>query len=333
MKQKGQFLLTLALVLLLKPQQSHSQPDSLRVAFYNCENYFDSFRDSTINDADYTPEGFRRWTYSRFIAKRNALFKVIASMSKPNPPEIIGLCEVENRFVLNKLCYDTPLSKYEYAVVHQNSNDPRGIDVALIYQKSRLHLIDYRYFNPQDRAPKLRTRSILYARFRWGEFDTLHIFVNHFPSKLGGERSDTNRHIVATYLKEKLDSILVSDSCASLAIMGDFNDTPHSSAIELLKSNQIVNLADAPQGNPKGTIWYDKEWETIDQILVSQSLVNGDKPVQLKGRMKIHTSPFLMDTSDSDPSNHRPHRTFQAGKYIGGYSDHLPIYITLYKAL
>lgn len=311
---------------------SNAQKDSIRIAFYNCENYFDSFRDSTFNDAEYTPDGARRWTYSRFLAKRNGIFKVFASMSTPNPPEIIGLCEVENRFGLNQLCYETPLSKFEYAVVHQNSSDARGIDVALIYQKNRLRLLDYRYFNPNSLDTNLRTRSILYSRFKWGEFDTLHVFVNHFPSKLGGERSNKSRMLVARLLKSKVDSILSKNQSASIVITGDFNDLPQSDAMNALNDSLLVNLATPLAKAGRGSIKFDGTWELIDQLIVSKGLVNGDTPVTLKGGMTIYTDAFLME-EDQNNGGQKPRRTFNGYRYNGGYSDHLPVFIELIRTL
>ena len=311
---------------------SNAQKDSIRIAFYNCENYFDSFRDSSINDAEYTPDGARRWTYSRFLAKRNSIFKVFASMSNPNPPEVIGLCEVENRFVLNQLCYETPLSKFEYAVVHQNSSDARGIDVALIYQKNRLRLLNYRCFNPNVLDTNLHSRSILYSQFKWGEFDTLHVFVNHFPSKLGGERSNRSRMLVARLLKSKVDSILSKNQSASIVITGDFNDLPQSDALNVLNDSLLVNLAAPLAKEGRGSIKFDGTWELIDQFIVSRGLMNGDTPVMIKGGQTIYSAPFMLE-DDLDNGGQKPRRTFKGYRYNGGYSDHLPVFIELLRTL
>lgn len=311
---------------------SNAQKDSIRIAFYNCENFYDSFRDSSINDEDYTPEGARRWNYSRFLAKRNGIFKVFASMSTPNPPEVIGLCEVENRFVLNQLCYETPLSKFEYAVVHQNSSDARGIDVALIYQRNRLRLLDYRYFNPNALDTSLRTRSILYSRFKWGEFDTLHVFVNHFPSKLGGERSNRSRKLVAGLLKTKVDSVLAKNHSASVVVTGDFNDVSPSEALGMLSDSLLVNLATPLHNAGCGSIKFDGKWELIDQFIVSKGLVNGDTPVMLRGGQTIYSDSFMLEV-DKENGGQKPRRTFNGYRYNGGYSDHLPVFIELIRAL
>lgn len=316
---------------LFMAKECFSQRDSLRIAFYNCENYYDSFKDSTIDDADFTPEGARRWSYSRFLAKRNNIFKVFASMSLPNPPEIIGLCEIENRFVLNKLAYDTPLSKFEYAVVHQNSSDRRGIDVGLLYQKDKLHLLDFRYFNPKVVDTSLYTRSILYSVFRWGEFDTLHVFVNHFPSKLGGVRAEKSRLLVAKYLLSKVDSVLHSNKSASVVVIGDFNDVATSDAMQLFSSS-LTNLALPLQEQKQGSIKFEGEWELIDQILVSKGLVDADTPVKLLGGMEIYSAPFLFE-DDTMYGGKKPRRTFNGYRYNGGFSDHLPVLIKLVRLM
>ena len=316
-------------ISLFMATECFSQRDSLRIAFYNCENYYDSFKDSTTDDADFTPDGPRRWSYSRFLAKRINIFKVFASMSLPNPPEIIGVCEIENRFVLNKLAYDTPLSKFEYAVVHQNSSDRRGIDVGLVYQKNRLRLLDFRYFNPKAVDTSLCTRSILYSVFRWGEFDTLHVFVNHFPSKLGGARAEKSRLLVARYLQSKVDSVLHFNKSASVVVIGDFNDVATSDVMQTF-SNSLVNLAIPLQEQKQGSIKFEGEWELIDQILVSKGLINGDTPVKLAGGMEIYYAPFLLD-DDPMYGGKKPKRTFIGYRYNGGFSDHLPVLIKLVR--
>lgn len=305
-----------------------AQKDSLRIAFYNCENYFDSFRDSSINDADYTANGKRSWTYGRFLAKRNSIFKVLATMGSATPPEVIGLCEIENRFVLNQLCYATPLTKHEYAVVHQNSSDARGIDVALIYQKNRLKLLTYRYYNPNTIDNSIRTRSILHATFRWGDYDTLHIFVNHLPSKLGGDKSERSRRLVVHLLKSKIDSIINRTPTASIIVTGDFNDTPTSPSLEELSDSTLVNLALPLSQKGQGSIKFEGKWELIDQMIVTKSLERGDTPVSLKGAMHIHSCPFMIE-DDPDYGGQKPRRTFIGFKYNNGYSDHLPVFIDL----
>lgn len=319
------------LLLNLVVSVGFAQPDSLRIAFYNCENFFDSFRDSTINDADFTPDGPRRWTYTRFLSKRNNIYKVFASMSNPVPPEIIGLCEVENRFVLNKLAYETPLSKFEYAVVHANSTDKRGIDVGLIYQKNKLHLLKQRHFDPNKLDSSLFTRSILYAVFRWGELDTLHVLVNHFPSKLGGNRANKHRVLVMRLLQSKIDSLLRMQKFINIIVLGDFNDTPESELFNTL-SPGMVNLALPLQKEKRGTLKYDGEWELIDQIWVSRSLIGGATPVKLIGEMEIYSAPFLLE-EDEVYGGMKPRRTYIGYRYNGGFSDHLPVFAKFLRVL
>lgn len=323
-------LLSYILIMIAVAETSVAQRDSVRIAFYNCENYFDSFRDTSINDVDYTPDGNRRWTYHRFLTKRNNIFKVIASMSDVAPPEIIGVCEVENRFVLNQLVYETPLSKFSYAVVHENSSDRRGIDVALLYQRNRLHLLTYKYFNPNAVDTALRTRSILYAKFKWGELDTLHVFVNHFPSKLGGRKADKRRVLVASFLKSKIDSVAKISSTASIIVTGDFNDTPPGDAMSVLADDGLVNLALPLHEQRMGSIKFDGSWELIDQFVVSKSLLNGETPVRLKDGMQIYSAPFLLE-EDTAADGQKPKRTFVGFRYNGGFSDHLPVFIKLVR--
>lgn len=317
---------------LLASLQIFAQPDSIRIAFYNCENYFDSFRDTTINDEEYTPQGSRRWNYSKFISKRNNLFKVIAAMGDPSPPELLAVCEVENRFVLNQLAYNTPLSKHEYAVLHQDSRDRRGIDVGLLYQKSRVRVLDSRFFDPSAVDSSLRTRSILYAKFGWGRLDTLHLLVAHLPSKLGGKQSEISRDKIAHFLRSKVDSINQAHYKPHIVVTGDFNDTPDSDALKVLNDEKLVSLAKPLHDKGLGSIRYRGEWELIDQFYVSAHLLDASTPISVSGGMQIFNAPFLLE-DDTQYGGLKPMRTFIGFRYNGGYSDHLPVVIRINRAL
>ncbi len=211
-----------------KTDSSNDQVQKFRVAFYNTENLFDIYNDSLTNDDEFTPEGFRHWDNYRFFNKLNNLYKVIVGIGEWNPPMIVGLCEVENEFVLKKLIYNTPLKNFDYNFIHFESPDHRGIDVAMLYRKSEFHPVTYQPFRiyfPDDTASS--TRDILYVKGTIGDSDTLHVFVNHWPSRYGGYLvSKPKRAWVAEVLKSKTDSILGQNPSANILIMGDFNDSP-----------------------------------------------------------------------------------------------------------
>jgi predicted extracellular nuclease len=197
--------------------------------FFNAENYFDSFDDPNTLDNDFTPTGSYHWTYKKFLTKRDALAKIIIAAGESKIPSIVGLCEIENRFVLNQLVNETPLAKFNYRIVHHDSPDARGIDVGLLYNPADFKLL---YQNFYEISKNFRTREILYAKGILYDADTLHIFVNHFPSKRGGAKASEPRRIAAAFeLRRLCDSIIDANRNANILIMGDFNDTPNSEPI------------------------------------------------------------------------------------------------------
>ena len=188
----------------------NDQRGYFRVVSYNVENYFDPFNDSLKNDEDFTPEGNHFWTWNKYKDKQNKIYKVLSAVGGWELPEIIGLYEVENEFVLRDLLKSTPLKWRNYEIVHKESPDARGIDVALLYRSDKFKLINSQFLKVVfsfDTTKK--TRDILYAKGYTKDFDTLNIFVNHWPSRLGGQtESDMNRQAVAKILRNKIDSIL-----------------------------------------------------------------------------------------------------------------------------
>ena len=323
--------------------------DSLRVLFWNLENYFDWRNDSTsVADAEFSSQGARRWTRKRFYAKTNAIAKAIlwasssanASGSDNFPgteigpmspeshhlpsvkgmPDIIGLAEVENAFVLRRLLDATALRKLDYRVVHFDSPDPRGIDVALLYRSSRLELLDARpcHLYTAD-STVLATRDILLARFIGPDGGDVAFLVNHHPSKYGGAAvSEPRRQIAVRRLKELADSLHRLGVTRILA-MGDMNDTPANPLFRQLEPT-LVNRAEPLYRQGEGTIKYDGAWELIDMFFAS--------PEAGAGPMKILRIPFLT-TMDAAHAGTKPLRTYSGPRYLGGVSDHCPIEISL----
>jgi hypothetical protein len=215
------------------PDAGKRGDNAIRLVFYNTENLFDPADDSLTNDDEYTPTGLRGWTYNRFQRKLLNLSKVFISIGGWEAPEIIGMCEIENRFVLYKLISDTPLSKIGYKIIHKDSPDPRGIDVAMIYRPDKFVPVTYKAIPvrfPND--PGGRTRDILYVKGKVLGKETLHVFINHWPSRYGGySATKPKRAVVASILRHYTDSIMQSDQFARIVIMGDFNDEPNDESI------------------------------------------------------------------------------------------------------
>lgn len=319
------------------PGQSPGQKaGNIRLMFYNVENLFDVINDTTKNDDDFLPGGVLRWNQTRYNRKINSIFKTIIAAGEWSPPAIISLCEVENRKVLEDLVSGTNLVKFNYGIIHEESPDPRGIDVSILYRRDFIDVITFKYWIPTNTDKKAFTsRSILYLKCRC-EDDTLHIIVNHWPSKRGGVlASDDIRVKVALMVKEKTDSILKAGSGkAKLVIGGDFNCTPDdqiiSNMIKLSGSNgYLVNLTDKLALKGYGTYRYQGTWEMIDQIFVSDWLINTRNGLYTNSEMINIFKPDFLLRKDPKYPGVTPFATYSGYKYIGGFSDHLPLIVNL----
>ncbi len=305
-------------------------PDSVKIVFWNVENFFDPFNDPDTADDEFTPSGERHWTWKKFLSKRNAIAKTIIAAGNGNMPVIVALAEIENRFVLEHLTGQTPLARTGYGIVHRDSPDGRGIDVALLYKKDRFKILKTNYFRVDFKNREETTRLILYVKGVLDLLDTLHLFVNHWPSKLGGEmRSLPKREAAAKKLKMASDSVLKTNQKANIIIAGDFNDTPDSPVLKLFENfhNMTGNLF----ANGEGSIKFAGKWELIDQIFISHNLLDVNEPVYCKKRgISIFRQPFNME-KDLEFVGEKPKRIYKGPIYNGGISDHLPLILLLYK--
>lgn len=317
--------------------------NTLRVAFWNLENYFDPFVDSTSVYNEYTEEGGQHWTMSRFYKKRNNLYKAILSLSQGEPIAILGVCEIENTFVASMLFNETPLRKHNYRVIHYEGEDRRGIDVAMIYSIDKLQLIYSKAVKIRDQDDgNIKTRDILYAKFYDKIGDTLHCFVNHWPSRYGGEKKTIHlRALAASCLKNEVDSLnRITGNEAKIIIMGDFNDTPFdNSLLNVLKAkpseiatkeDTLINLFDDnDELGFYGTLKHQHRWQTFDQIIISDDLFfDCNSLCYIEKSASIFHHDFLF-VDDEKYGGKKLFRTYIGPKYQGGYSDHLPVYIDL----
>jgi len=322
-------------------QQGHDT-NSERIVFYNVENLFDIFNDFLKRDDEFTPEGDRNWNNDKFYKKLNNIYRVVIGVGEWNPPVIVGLCEIENRFVLNKLVYQTPLKTFDYKIIHEESPDRRGIDVAMIYRSSGFTPMEYKTIGirfPFDTAS--RTRDILHVKGVLSGEDTIHLFVNHWPSRYGGYlETKPKREFVASVLRKHIDSLIKAEYSPNIIIMGDFNDEPWDESLEIvlnakldttgLQSDDLYNLMSAYQKDWNGgTSKYLEDWNTIDQFIISANLVNRKQKLQVSAKgAQIYNPEFLLE-DDFKHLGKKPYRTYVGFSYNRGYSDHLPIYIDL----
>lgn len=319
--------------------------DSLafRVMSYNVENLFDTRHDTLKNDYEFLPDALRRWNYTKYKKKLDNIARVIIAVGGWTPPALVALCEVENDTVMRDLTRYSALREADYRYVMTQSPDERGIDVALLYQRSLFKLLSYQSIRV-DKARKASrpTRDILHVSGLLLNDDTLDVFVAHFPSRSGGAKeSEPYRLLAAHQVKVATDSLFRIRRHPQIILMGDFNDYPHN------KSVRKVLEAEAPSATPDalhplklyhllagktatrrrfGSYKYQGEWGLLDHIIVSGSLLqSGSSLYTDESRADVFSLPFLL-TEDKKYGGKQPFRTYYGMKYQAGYSDHLPVW-------
>ncbi|MBP1640940.1 MAG: Endonuclease/exonuclease/phosphatase [Bacteroidetes bacterium] len=312
--------------------------ERFRVMSYNVENFLDYRQDSLVPSSS----GLTGWSAIRYFQKRNNIAKVIVAVGGWEPPALVALCEVQNRRILDDLTLHSALWRLHYKISHFESSDPRGIDVALLYQPKRFHPylekpIRIRFADNVHR----RTRDILYVAGTLRNGDTLHVFVNHFPSRLGGElESEDSRLEVAGILRRQVDSIFCINSQSNIIIMGDFNDYPDNKSVSgvlgalpddaPVKEKMLYNLCYSTHKSGKiGSYKHASQWGMLDQIIVSAHLLDRKAPVAVCDTpARVFDAPFLLE-DDVKGFGKQPFRTYLGPKYRGGFSDHLPVYLDI----
>ena len=299
--------------------------DSLVVMFWNVENFFDHVDQGTgESDKEVSSFGARHWTKRKFQTKCDDIAKSVLWIGDEygRMPDVIGLAEVENRWVLWKLLNNTLLRKYDYKIVHFDSGDRRGIDVALLYRESVFSMLSYSLTVPVVGGERMSTRDILQVCLEDLMGQKINMIVCHHPSKYGGaEESSSRRNAAMEALRGLCDSLEIADPGVPVVAMGDFNDTPSGTQFGLLEG-VLVNKADSLYAAGYGTIRYQGAWELIDMFMVSEDLAPGSE-------MEIHRIPFLMTYEKKYPGM-KPLRTYSGPRYVGGVSDHCPIVLCIF---
>jgi len=329
------------LIFILIARTSYSQVSASRqeytFMFYNVENFFDSTDDPMTNDDEFTPQGERRWSSSRYYTKAEHIGKVIIAAGQWNLPVFVGLCETENLEVLQLLTRIAPLEKYNYKIVQKESPDERGIDVALIYRPDLFSPFDYEAISVKDAENStFKTRDILRVSGVFMGCDTLHIFVNHWPSRFGGiMETIENRKLAALTLKKSISELQQKFPRAKIICIGDFNDTPRDESIlKVLQAGEknnpdvdgeMINLSSQWLSRPVQTIKSQYSWDVFDQIIVSDQFMEKNDCFQFE-KAEIFDSAFLLEP-DKKFGGVKPKRTYVGMKYQEGFSDHLPVII------
>ncbi len=329
------FLVILGFPAFLSGQGVSHTPAFLRMGFYNAENYFDPYPDTTCQYNEFTPSGARHWTVQRYRTKRQHIFKVITAMGGWHGVDVMAFAEIENRFVLEDLLKSTPLKTENYGIIHYESPDHRGIDVGLIYRRNRFYPLYSKAIHVTGPSgTSLKTRDILYVKALAGA-DTLHLFINHWPSRYGGLMATVSKRIlVAKILKHVIDSVCRHVPDAFILVMGDFNETLSDKGIQLLlqQRDSCQMRALSPHfdnGRARGTIFGKTGWEIFDRVLCSKNMLAPHAPLfVIDESFHIFDAPFLLE-NDKNNMGWRPNRTYTGFTWHGGFSDHLPVYVDI----
>jgi predicted extracellular nuclease len=314
------------------------------VGFYNVENLFDTINQENVNDEEFTPLGANKWNGEKYRIKIRNLAEVISQIGDEmvkGGPIIMGLCEIENRSVLEDLINEPLLKPMDYGIVHYDSWERRGVDVALIYQKAHFKVTNsytVRLHNPKDTNFRTRDQLVVSGLF---DGEPMHFIINHWPSRRGGEKRSEHLRVKAAMLcRSVADSIMAKDPNAKIVIMGDLNDDPsNKSVLKYLKAKKTIEeTMPGDLYNPMyklyvkegiGSLAFRDSWNLFDQIIVSQPLVLKDLNSYRLLKARVFNKPFLQQKEGTFAGY--PWRTYVGTSFTGGYSDHFPTYIFLVK--
>ena len=312
------------------PESISEKSNHFSIGFYNLENLFDTVDDPKTLDDDFTELSEKKWNEKRFRKKIKKLGRVISSIGYQDikhPPVLLGVAEVENAAVLDVLVSSKFLKKKGYEYVHIDSPDERGIDTALLYRKEYFSVVDKETFTvylTNETGSRDYTRDILYVH---GMLDdqSLHILVNHWPSRRKGTKETEHKRIAAAErILQIIEGIYEEEKDPRVVIMGDFNDDPNSKSIKRLVTRQFYNPMEVLLTKYEGTLSYRDNWHLFDQIIISHNFLRG------------HDNPFRYKSANIfSPNNIKeyrgrykglPFRTYGGKRYLGGLSDHFPVY-------
>jgi len=291
-------------------------PKKVSVGFYNLENLFDTKNNPRNLDDDFTPDGFKKWDsykYDKKVAKLSSVISKIAREDTGCAPSLLGVAEVENKKVLEDLIATDALKDEDYDIIHYDSPDERGIDVALLYKKAHFEVLESKpltLYLTADDGQRDYTRDILYVKGILGGTE-VHILVNHWPSRRMGANDTMDKRITAAKRnREIIDALVEKDPDVRIIVMGDFNDGPHDESIRIhLAQTDLYNPMLYLSTRYEGSLNYRSEWFTFDQILMTNNFV------------RMYDNALLYDRSEIF------NEFFYAGpRYLGGYSDHFPVF-------
>lgn len=337
-------ILSIVLFTSVAYSQTSDEYSIVTVGFYNVENLFDTINSPGVYDEGFLPESKREWNTEKYNEKLDRLAEVISKMGVGKDKDgldILGLAEVENLSVMLDLVNQERIKDRRYQVIHADSPDKRGIDVGLIFNPkvfvpSGFDAIEVLIYG--ENGKRIYTRDILHV---WGRLhkEEFHFFVNHWPSRVGGEAASApNRNKAAQICRDRIDEIKEKNPDAKIVIMGDMNDDPSSASIKKYLNVQgkeknceesgLFNTMESYYNRGIGTLAYRDSWNLFDQIIISCPILNDKKGYHYHSG-HIFKEPYMVQKFGTFKGY--PYRTYVGDNYQGGYSDHFPVYIHLVK--
>ncbi len=311
------------------------------IGFYNLENLFDTIDSPDTHDSEFLPNGKKVWNTEKYMKKLDNMATVISQIGDEyvkGGPHVLGVSEIENRSVLEDLIKMPQLKQSNYDVIHYESPDERGVDVGLLYRKDYFtviktssHVLKFDFDPTDETRAQLLVTGLLNG-------DTVHLMVNHWPSRGGGElESRPKRNAAGNQSRMLADSLLKINPNAKIIVMGDLNDNPDNESvkkhlnaadkIEKLKGNEFYNPYYNVYKKGVGTTAYRDAWSVFDQLVFSQGLISKDKTTLTYWKSNIFRKNFIIE--DEGQFKGYPKRTFSFDRFQNGYSDHFPVYMFL----
>ena len=333
------FLFSFTCLVSLSGCAQKADDQNIAIAFYNCENFFDTIDNPAKEDEEFTPAGKYHYTQKIYQQKLHNIATVINAMGGADGPAIMGMAEVENNTVLNDLLQQPEIARRNYKYEWYDGPDPRGINVAMIYNPKYFSVIGSEplHVDLSGTGGKSITRDVLHV---YGILcgDTVHVFVNHWPSRRGGEdASDPKRSIAAAVNKSVIEKLMKKNQNTKVIVMGDLNDNPNSPSItDVLGAKADAGSAGASGlfdpwsaifGSGQGTEEYRHEWNLFDQIIISGGFVQNKNHKLHYEKAEIFKPDFIVDHYKGHEGE--PHRSFVGTHWINGYSDHFPVILYL----
>lgn len=332
------------LFMIVCYSQSKKKSNAFVLLSYNTENFFDTIFHPAMKDNEFTPGSKKHWNSGRYQHKTEGIARVISKIIDGGYPDIVLLCEVENRDVLTDLVKRKEIASAGYRIIFESSHDHRGINIGLLYRKKTFRPIAQKLLSIEyPGETRESTRGILYVTGIAMKNDTLHILGNHWKSRVGNPaETESKRVFDAGILRNEIDSILRANNNAKIICLGDFNDEPGSKSISKVlgasckvgekDDEKLVDVMCQPYLEGKGSFSYKGRWLMLDNVILSKNLILDKNHLHLEESSGEVFAPSWLLKDNDKAGGPVPWKTYAGEKYLGGYSDHLPVFVELVKS-